>query len=297
MMRSRAAIGMMTTTNFHQRAKEIHGDRFSYDDFSGQDRKQKIGIKCRVKSHPKFYQRRDTHLTSREPCPRCRSLKESRKNRGKKLAEVAKKQSDKSFDFFVAEMKKRHGDKYEYKRNPDSSYGAILICKEHGESKLAQRWNHLSGSICRKCSRKNSRAKTRTLTTEEFIRRAKCVHGDKYSYENTIYKNGYKDTVTVTCSTHGDFQITPVNHLYQKSGCRKCFNENFAGKSPPLTKESFEGRARKIHGDKYDYSLVDFSTRVRKVKIVCPDHGEFVIGYDIHLRGATCPDCPKDWGW
>lgn len=42
-----------------------------------------------------------------------------------------------------------------------------------------------------------------------------------------------------------------------------------------LTQEEFIQKAKQIHGDKYDYSKVEYIKSSVKVKIVCPEHGEF----------------------
>ena len=43
-----------------------------------------------------------------------------------------------------------------------------------------------------------------------------------------------------------------------------------------LTNETFKERARQIHGDKYDYSKVEYGKNNKeKVCIICPEHGEF----------------------
>ena len=59
------------------------------------------------------------------------------------------------------------------------------------------------------------------LTTEEFIRRAKDIHGDKYDYSKVVYK-GVDTQVTIICPIHGEFQQTPYHHLNRKQGCPIC---------------------------------------------------------------------------
>ena len=60
----------------------------------------------------------------------------------------------------------------------------------------------------------------RKLTIEEFIEKAKKVHGDKYDYSKSIY-NGYHRLLTITCPKHGDFQQLPSNHI-GGMGCKLC---------------------------------------------------------------------------
>lgn len=56
----------------------------------------------------------------------------------------------------------------------------------------------------------------------------------------------------------------------------------------------FIEKARKIHGDKYDYSLVDYKNARTKVKLICPIHGEFNTHPDSHInRSHGCHSCGK----
>ena len=57
-------------------------------------------------------------------------------------------------------------------------------------------------------------------TTEDFIRKARLVHGDKYDYSKSEYV-GSQVKLTVTCPIHGDFETNPDNHLAGK-GCPSC---------------------------------------------------------------------------
>ena len=60
----------------------------------------------------------------------------------------------------------------------------------------------------------------RKLTTEEFIAKAKAVHGDKYIYDKSVYVNS-KEKIIITCPMHGDFEQMPSNHMYG-FGCNYC---------------------------------------------------------------------------
>lgn len=128
----------------------------------------------------------------------------------------------------------------------------------------------------------------RRLTTEEFIKRAKDVHGDKYDYSKVIYVQT-KDYVTLICKIHGDFLTRAVNHI-AGNGCLKC-----AKLSPRplgrLTQKEFIDKAFKLHGTKYDYSKAEYITAKIKVKIICPIHGEFLQLPSKHLRGHGCYPC------
>lgn len=126
-------------------------------------------------------------------------------------------------------------------------------------------------------------------TKEEFIILSKIVHGDKYDYTNVDYI-GDKIKVKIICPLHGDFWQRPTNHIVSKQGCRKC------NQKKPLTTEEFIEKAKTIHGDKYDYSLVDYKDAKTKIEIVCPVHGVFKQKINDHLYGNGCPICRESKG-
>lgn len=123
--------------------------------------------------------------------------------------------------------------------------------------------------------------------TKSFVDACNYIHGGRYIYDKTKYvKRNQK--VIITCPEHGDFEQTPGNHLYGY-GCSVCAGVN------KLTSEIFIAKAKKVHGDKYDYSLVtgDISSH-RKVTIICPEHGAFQQTPTGHLSGKGCLKCaPK----
>lgn len=61
------------------------------------------------------------------------------------------------------------------------------------------------------------------LTTEDFISKARLVHGDKYDYSKVEYI-GTHTKVCVICSTHGEYWTIPCDHLH-KHGCPHCARE------------------------------------------------------------------------
>lgn len=112
----------------------------------------------------------------------------------------------------------------------------------------------------------------RKITTDEFIAKAKLIHGDKYDYSKVNY-NGSLTKVCIICPKHGEFWQTPNAHT-QGQGCSKCGLQN-SRERQASRKEEFITKARKKHGDKYDYSKVDYVNALTKVCIICPNHGEF----------------------
>ena len=193
---------------------------------------------------------------------------------------------------FIIKARKIHGDKYiydkvEYKTAKDK---VCIICPEHGEF-----WQtpdgHLHGYGCPKCAHMILWDKRGRVTTEDFIQKAKKVHGDKYVYNEVDYINNYTK-ICIICPEHGEFWQVPKNHLNGK-GCPKCANVK-KNKDNTKTSEDFILDAKKVHGDKYDYSKVTYTNNHAKVCIICPEHGEFWQTPSNHLNGKGCGKCAKN---
>jgi hypothetical protein len=61
-----------------------------------------------------------------------------------------------------------------------------------------------------------------------------------------------------------------------------------------LTNDAFILKARKIHGEKYNYSKIDYIDTHSKIEIICPQHGNFLQIPDNHLyRKNGCPACSQ----
>ena len=125
---------------------------------------------------------------------------------------------------------------------------------------------------------------SKKLTTEEWVAKARAVHGDRYDYSKVEYING-KTKVCIICPEHGEFWQIPRIHA-NGSKCPRCVK-------PVYDKESFIQQSKKIHGDKYDYSKVDYIKSLQPVTIVCPEHGEFTQRPSEHLQGSGCPECAR----
>ena len=188
------------------------------------------------------------------------------------------------FKRFIEKAKEVHCNKYDYSKVKyvNSQTKVCIICPEHGEF-WQEPASHLRGYNCPKCAN-IKRGDTFRGTLDSFIKKAKEVHDDKYDYSKTEYINS-STKVCIICPKHGEFYITPQNHLLGQ-GCHKC-----AGRG--LNTEEIIKMFRDKHGDKYDYSKVDFHKMHEKVCIICPEHGEFWQTPSKHLNGQNCPKCAK----
>ena len=123
--------------------------------------------------------------------------------------------------------------------------------------------------------------------TQIFIEKARNIHGDKYDYSKVEYKNN-RTKVCIICPIHGEFWQRPFSHINLRQGCIHC-----GGKYKKTNKEFIE-KARNIHGDKYDYSKVEYKNNKTKVCIICPIHGEFWQTPTNHLSGKGCQKCARE---
>lgn len=127
------------------------------------------------------------------------------------------------------------------------------------------------------------------ITTEHFVERAKKIHGSKFDYSLVEYKTAIKK-VKIKCKTHGIYEQTPNAHL-SGVGCIKCRNINLSKKFMS-NKESFIKKCINVHGDKYDYSLIEYNGAHVKVDIICKEHGVFTQTAANHSNNKRgCPLC------
>lgn len=188
------------------------------------------------------------------------------------------------FHAFVEKARKIHGDRYEYDINTynTTKIPTTIICPIHGEFRQAPS-DHLKGWGCSKCSKKYK------PTTEEWIERVAPLYNYRFDYSRVKYVDN-KTNVIVICPEHGEFLVTPSNHIKGNGGCPKCCSE-LKHNSYSKTTEQFIKDAKKVHGDKYDYSKTIYYNNKEKVTIICPVHGDFKQLAGTHLSGSGCPAC------
>ena len=159
-----------------------------------------------------------------------------------------------------------------------------VICRKDGTVFEMRPQSILFGrSGCPKCPKRPR------LTTEEFISRCKAKHGERFDYSNTVYTT-MKDKVSVRCIEHDlVFDQLPQQHMKGGVGCPQCHGQT------PITVKSFIERARKIHGDQFDYSTVENIKGVHtKVTMRCVKHDETFeqeAWTHIHRGSSGCPSC------
>jgi len=134
-----------------------------------------------------------------------------------------------------------------------------------------------------------------------FIEKSKSIFGNKFSYDNLVYKDT-DSYATITCDIHGDISVIPKVHLKSPYGCQQCVI-NAKSLQSRITMDSFLSRAIAMHGDLYDYSDVILTTTKNKVLVHCKKGHSFFIEVTNHLQGNGCRQCylnstrPDSWGW
>jgi len=181
-----------------------------------------------------------------------------------------------------------HGGRYDYSKvNYVNAHTKItIICPEHGEFTQAPN-NHKFGFGCIKCGF-NRTGNSQKINHNELLEQFKKIHGNKYDYSKIEYLGDNKKVIII-CPEHGEFKQTPSNHK-RGEGCSKCSNKYI-----PTNEEIIE-IFKKVHGDKYDYSKIEYLSMHKKVKIICPIHGEFMQNPNSHKRGQGCPICNESKG-
>lgn len=263
----------LTTPEFIERAKAIHGDTYDYRCTKYELMRTKVAIICR--EHGEFLQNPVEHLAGCG-CPTC-GLQKRAKTRTH------------SNDDFLQTANIVHGDYYTYPEEYNRFHAKLkIVCPVHGAFYQTPA-KHLSGQGCIECGYDKMK-KAQRLTAQQFIEKAIEVHSNEYGYELVNYVN--TDTpVSIICKAHGVFSQAPDSHL-QGKGCPSCVGRKIR-ESKALTKDECIARFRKTHGDRYGYEKVKYVNAQTPVIIECKKHGDFVQKPYNHINGNGCPACAE----
>ena len=252
----------LTTEEFIKKAKEKFSNIYDYSLVNYKNYYTPVKIICNI--HGEFMQTPNIHLIAKCGCPKCCGFGKTNQ------------------DEFIQKAKMIYGDKYDYSLAEyiHNEKKVKIICKDHGIFEKTPH-SHISGKQgCKKCTGKYKE-------TEDFIKKAKSVHGDKYDYSLVEYK-GSKNKINIICLVHGTFSQEANSHLIG-NGCPSCAGKN-------KTTDEFIKDVIKIHGEKYDYSKTLYTTAINNVIISCKIHGDFLQLPHNHLRGSGCPACKNSRG-
>lgn len=258
-----------STEEFINKAKTIYGDKYDYSKVKYNGNKNKVIITCPI--HGDWLVTPNNFLRGSE-CPKCYGTPKFTTRE------------------FIDKAKKVHGGRYDYSKveYKGRKEKVIIICPEHGEF-YQTAGSHLHGSGCPVCGvgykvlkRNGDNIK---IDKALFLKKTEETHTIKYDYSKISFDES-QEKICIICPEHGEFWQSIGYHM-RGGNCPKC-----AGSYKLTTKEFIE-KAKKIHGDKYDYSKVDYINYNTKVCIICPEHGEFWQIPNNHLFGAGCPTCPE----
>ncbi len=264
------------TLQFIEKAIKKHGDKYDYSQVEYKSAKENIIIICHKtypwgEEHGEFIQTPDTHLHSKG-CQKCSNRHIPTTNEWIKMAEW------------------EHGKRYDYSKvvYKNNRTKIRIICKEPGHGEFLQTpANHIKGKNCPKCS-------GHFMDKDFFVKKSKEIYKDEngnplYDYSLVNYKDS-STPVIIICLLHNyEFPKTPNKHLGGQ-GCPLCGNES-AGKKLRMSDSEFLKRARKEHGDKYDY-LTKYVTAKTKILIKCKKcNYKWEQEAFSHLSGCGCPSC------
>ena len=194
--------------------------------------------------------------------------------------EKFKKSNTKTREYWLTKFISIHDNEFDYSDAVfKGTLDKILIRCKNGHQFYQSPSKHSSGQGCPECSGNVK------LTQEEILNRFKLEHGNKFIYDSVIFKSIHKK-VKIKCKKHGYFEQTPVSH-YNGSGCPEC------SKNSKLDNQEWIKRFKKIHGNKYDYSQMNFKTIHSKIKIYCKKHDYFFYqspASHFHAK-SKCPKC------
>lgn len=252
----------------------IHGNTYDYSRVEYVSMHQKVTIICQ--EHGPFEQTPHSHLKG-VGCKACGFRRRAEGNRLKQDEVIAR---------FVA----KHGNRYDYSQSVyvAADQKLTVICREHGPFYPTPN-NHMAGSGCPKCGYESVSAKL-SNTQEDIIARFIEKHGAKYDYSKVVY-DGLHTDVEIICPTHGSFMQAPSEHLTW-GACPQC-SKRMLKKLPNATERLIEA-FKETHGDKYDYTKVEYRGAGEKVEIVCPEHGSFFQLSRDHINGHGCTKCYTD---
>lgn len=264
----------LTTQDFLDRAKFVHGNKYEYDKTVYEKALGELIITC--PKHGDFSIVARKHTNGKQGCKECSRLINSGKPR-------------KTTEDFIKKSKERYGEKYTYNNAVyiNNKTKVVVTCREHDDFSILPSNHYKCLGGCKECA-KIAFVKLVSKEPKKFVSESKALHEDVYNYSKTKYvKNNQK--VVITCEIHGDFKIFPSDHL-KGSGCQKCGNIRTAESARKSPKDFLE-ECKSIHGDNYIYDKVVYTHSHSKITVTCKVHGDFNISPSRFLAAKGCRKC------
>jgi len=185
-------------------------------------------------------------------------------------------------ELIVSNLKDKFGDAYDYTNVEYNGDKPIhIICNKHKLDIKNHYYNLIKKDIlCSKCKAEyNGKCNVINKLNDKFGE-------DYYGYDKLDYVNN-TTKIKLICKKHGEFELIPAD-IPRHNGCEKCRLESNRLKEY----DKWLHDVKIIHGNKYDYSLVDYQGSQNKVKIICSIHGEFETTPEGHkTKSGGCKDC------
>ncbi len=300
---------LMTKDEFVRQSREVHGDKYSYDNVDYKGSQIKVNITCPI--HGDFPQTPSVHLQD-NGCSKCGYIKAGSnrtKNNNQFIKDAQRVHKDKNGDPLYIY------NKVDYK---GLNKEVTITCPKHGDFKQKPTL-HLAGKGCKKCGFEKTRMAL-GHSQEKYIQKAEKRWGKgTYDYSNLKY-NGSENPVDIIChqkdeneEEHGPFTIGRAQWFIAKKNpmyCPKCtkLNHKKYGLKRALTQDEFLERARQEHrkkdgSPKYTYENIEDGTTPyingnSRILVTCPKHGPFPIGKaESHIHSKSgCPKCSTSKG-
>ena len=266
---------MLSKSEFIARANIIHNNFYDYSKVEYKGNKKKIEIIC--KEHGSFLQKPNSHLLG-QGCAKCSNVYR------------------KTTEEYVQEVSEVHDYKYNYSlvKYKNSRSRIKIICQEHGEFELVA-CNHLNGSECPGCI-KDRIAENRKRTYNEFLKDAKELHGEKYTYCFSKLVAS-RDTVNIVCPIHGKFEQKVSNHLANR-GCSECGKES-CGWTRTKLKELVHRKGKgilyilRLFNEDENFVKIGITTRTIKQRVLGFPYNTETIHKEILTDGALLFDLER----
>lgn len=182
---------------------------------------------------------------------------------------------------FIKKVSKIHNNFYDYSKTIYTGYRNKIIITDplYGDfEQLAG--THMKGSGHPK------RGNNTIMELSEFLSKANKIHNNLYDYSCINYIDN-KTPICIIDPEYGKFWQTPNSHLNGRGNIirgRKTHIEKIKSNTTEFIESS-----KKIHGDMYDYSEVEYINSHTKVLIKDEKYGDFWQTPNSHLNGNGNP--------
>jgi hypothetical protein len=180
-------------------------------------------------------------------------------------------------------------DEFDY---VDMKTKGVIVCPSGHRFNVSPAVHLRGDGGCKDCANKKV-GQMFSDSQEEWIKKARLTHGERFGYEKTDYR-GQKEKVIITCRTcNTDFEQNPTSHAIGGCGCPTCGIEA-SRNAKFLTDEDNRNKileCSNIHNNKYTYPNIFRKDDRLFINVDCPDHGVFEQRLDHHLNGHGCYKC------